>query len=252
MARKRIQQPSNQGAQSSLMTIFASLSTLILTFFVFLISMSSLNDKALRVALHNFDSTSGILFFREKEAIVLPKDVILVDIIKSFGDVRVIDVKDIDEELSSIDSTKNLILYGQQKLYKSFSFIFNYELLFESGSANLSPKIYPILDRFAAFLKDSRYMVFISGHTDNVPPSPTSPYSSNEELSIDRAMAVSTYLLEKSKVPPSKIAIAGYADLLPIADNNTPQGRALNRRVELIFRPMTSDRQNERNNISNH
>lgn len=229
------------------MMTFSDLSTLLLTFFVLLISMSSLNEQALRTAFHNFDRMSGILFFRNREAVTLPENVAFKDIIKSLESVYVIDVRDIDEqtpemisdrEFNLLVSTGNLVWYKKQEIYRSFSFIFNDELLFESGSASLNPKVFPLLNKLAAFLKESRYMVFIDGHTDNIPPSPTSAYRSNEELSIARAMAVAAYFIEQAGVPPSKIAVTGYGDLLPIADNSTPKGRALNRRVELIFRPV--------------
>lgn len=249
MARKkRKQQSSNQGGgESSWMMTFSDLSTLLLTFFVLLISMSSLNQQALRTAFHNFDRMSGILFFRNLESVAVPENLAFKDIIKTLESVYVIDVRDIDEqspetisdrEFNLLVSTGNLIWYKKQEIYKSFSFIFNDELLFEGGSASLNPKVFPLLDKFAAFLRESRYMVFIDGHTDNLPPSPTSPYRNNMELSIARAMAVATYFIEQGKVPPSKIAVTGYGDLLPIGDNNTPKGRALNRRVELIFRPI--------------
>ncbi len=236
------------GGESSWMMTFSDLSTLLLTFFVLLISMSSLNDQALRTAFHNFDRMSGILFFRNREAVQLPQDLAIRDIIKSLKSVYVIDVRDInekapdslsDKEFNLLVSTGNLLWYKREKLYGSFSFIFGDEILFESGSATLKPKAYPLLDKLAKFLKESNYMVFIDGHTDNVKPKPTSPYPTNMDLSIARAMAVLNYFIDKAKVPPTKLAIGGYGDLLPIADNSTPKGRALNRRVELIFKPIS-------------
>ncbi len=253
MAKSKRKKKSNSnngggGGEDSWMMTFSDLSTLLLTFFVLLISMSSLNEQALRTAFHNFDRMSGILFFRNREAVKLPQDMVIKDIVKSLESVYVIDIRDINEESPSslsdrefnlLVSTGNLIWYKKEQLYRSFSFIFGDQILFESGSATLKPKAFPLLDKLAEFLRGSNYMVFIDGHTDNVKPRPTSPYPTNMDLSIARAMAVLNYFIDKGKVPPSKLAIGGYGDLLPIADNSTPQGRALNRRVELIFKPIS-------------
>jgi len=245
--RKKKSNEGGGGSSDSWMMTFSDLSTLLLTFFVLLISMSSLNEQAIRTAFHNFDRMSGIMFFKNLEAIQIPKNEAIAEFVKSLESVYVVDIRDITEnppakisekEYNLLVSTGNLVWYRKEQIYRSFSLIFGSEILFDSGSATLKPSVYPLLDKVADFLKTSNYRAFIDGHTDNIKPGPQSLYPDNETLSLARAMAVLNYLVDKCHVPPSKLAVGGYGDLLPIADNSTPHGRALNRRVEIIFKPV--------------
>jgi chemotaxis protein MotB len=74
----------------------------------------------------------------------------------------------------------------------------------------------------------------VEGHTDNVPIR-TSEFKSNWELSVMRATEVVRYLVERHKFPPDKISAAGYAEYRPIASNDSPKNRGLNRRIEMII-----------------
>ena len=73
----------------------------------------------------------------------------------------------------------------------------------------------------------------IEGHTDSIPTDPNGAYSTNWELSATRATNILKYLVELD-VEESKFQVAGFADTVPIADNDSPEGRALNRRVEIV------------------
>jgi chemotaxis protein MotB len=81
-------------------------------------------------------------------------------------------------------------------------------------------------------LRDATVQVRIEGHTDSLPIS-TVRYRSNWELSAARATAVLSHLVDDG-VPASRLSIAGFADTRPVADNQTAEGRALNRRVDLV------------------
>ncbi len=106
---------------------------------------------------------------------------------------------------------------------------------FASGSADLKEEIKPLLDKVALVLKRHMTRVNIEGHTDNVPVGGPM-YPSNWELSLGRAASVLRYLLDQG-LPPQNFSIAGYGEYRPIADNDTPEGRAKNRRVEIIILP---------------
>ncbi len=108
------------------------------------------------------------------------------------------------------------------------------KLLFSSGSATLEPTARPFLVRSANCLNVDRVNpIEVEGNTDDVPIH-SSMFPSNWELSTARASAVVRYLIERS-VNPLRLAAAGYADLRPVASNVTPQGRALNRRVQIVL-----------------
>jgi chemotaxis protein MotB len=107
-------------------------------------------------------------------------------------------------------------------------------LLFGSGSADLKPGSQDVLTQVADVLKGLPNNIRIEGHTDNIPIS-NSEFSSNWELSAARAARVLRFLDEQGGVTPSKLSLAGYADTRPIADNTTAEGRALNRRADIVI-----------------
>lgn len=230
------------GGSVSWMVTFSDLSTLLLTFFVLLLSMSSLNDKAIRSTFQNFDKTSGILFFKNREQVRLNADMAIKEIVKSLKSIYVVDVRDLDEitkvplkkDLKLVVSSGNALFVKKRWAPGSFSFIFGSQLLFESGSAQLKPSAYPVLEKFAAFLKEAPYQVYVDGHTDSRPVSGRD-FASNDDLSLARAMAVARYLVDKARVPGDKVAVGAYGDSQPLVPNTTPEGLRMNRRVELIF-----------------
>jgi chemotaxis protein MotB len=108
------------------------------------------------------------------------------------------------------------------------------KLLFASGQATLKPAGLPLLNEIAALLNiDQTHPIVVEGHTDNVPIS-TAQFPSNWELSTARATTVVRYLIGRS-VNRYRLAAAGYADLHPVGTNATVTGRALNRRVAIVF-----------------
>lgn len=104
---------------------------------------------------------------------------------------------------------------------------------FPSGSAELKEEIKPVLERLALALKKNHRAMRIEGHTDNIPLK-GSVYPSNWELSTARAASVLSLFIEKG-LPPQLFSISGYGEYKPVADNDTPEGRAKNRRVEIII-----------------
>ena len=76
--------------------------------------------------------------------------------------------------------------------------------------------------------------ILVTGHTDNIKPRPTSAFKSNYDLSVARAKSVEA-VLAKSLSDPTRIQADGKGDLDPVADNKTEQGRAQNRRVEIMI-----------------
>jgi len=114
-------------------------------------------------------------------------------------------------------------------------------LLFDSGSTELKEQSLPVLDKIGIMLE--RYAestIEIEGHTDNVPMS-GAKYSNNDELSGGRSLSVFNYLMEHTNLDPAMVKHSGRGEYMPIADNSTPEGRALNRRVEIrIYNSLSS------------
>lgn len=107
-------------------------------------------------------------------------------------------------------------------------------LLFQSGRADAKPEFQPIAADIAAALEPERGPIRIVGHTDNVKPRKSSPFKSNFDLSVARAKAVETMMAPKFS-DPARLAVDGKGEDEPIADNATAEGRAKNRRVDVMI-----------------
>ena len=104
---------------------------------------------------------------------------------------------------------------------------------FDEGSADLKPRMYPILNVLAAQLRATHHHLRVEGHTDNRPIS-TARFPSNWELSTSRATGVVRYFVEELKLDPVRVSALGYGEFRPITSNDDAEGRARNRRVDLI------------------
>lgn len=109
---------------------------------------------------------------------------------------------------------------------------------FPSGSGELKPEFLPVLDKFLTVLEDSDGQIIISGHTDDVPIS-TEQYRSNWDLSAGRAASVAHYIIDYTSIDPSRITVQGYADSRPLVPNDSVDHRAKNRRVEITIQTVT-------------
>jgi chemotaxis protein MotB len=104
---------------------------------------------------------------------------------------------------------------------------------FESGSAEIRASSMPAFERLANLLGESDSDIRIEGHTDNVPIH-NSRFASNWDLSTARATATIRLLIVNYGFDPQRLTAAGYAEYRPIATNETPEGRAMNRRVDVV------------------
>jgi len=109
-------------------------------------------------------------------------------------------------------------------------------VLFKTGHSNVNPEGQEALKQIATVLKEFSDRSFqVEGHTDNVPIK-SARYPSNWELSTARAMSVVHLMIEEG-VDAKNISAAGFGEFQPRADNETKEGRALNRRIEIIMLP---------------
>ncbi|MHB0764516.1 OmpA/MotB family protein [Stutzerimonas sp. NM35] len=115
----------------------------------------------------------------------------------------------------------------------SISFRINSEILFNSGQAELENAGLDVIDRLIPTLAAGRHRILVEGHTDNLPIQ-TERFPSNWELSASRASSVVRYL-QLTGIEAARMSATGYADTRPLGDNASDQGRASNRRVELVM-----------------
>lgn len=105
---------------------------------------------------------------------------------------------------------------------------------FPSGEDTIDPKTYPIVEKIAQTIRELPNSVRLEGHTDSVPIH-TARFHSNWELSAARSIAMMELLSERFEIPRQRMAIAGYADTAPLDSNDTQEGRAHNRRVDVVI-----------------
>ena len=111
---------------------------------------------------------------------------------------------------------------------------FNQAALFAPGEDVISPDAYDGLEKVASAIAKLPNPVRLEGHTDSTPIN-TARFHSNWELSAARSIAILELLSAKFNVPRTRLSIAGYADTAPVAPNDTEEGRAHNRRADIVI-----------------
>lgn len=144
--------------------------------------------------------------------------------------------KEIKEKIEQM--TKNGDLEGVEAKITNEGLVitFKNDFVFFSGSAALTEKATKLLDNIGATISEkfALHYIKVEGHTDNQPIN-TYLYPSNWELSSARSSSIIRYLSSRFKFMPNIFSAVGYADTRPVADNSTEQGRAKNRRVEILI-----------------
>jgi flagellar motor protein MotB len=107
-------------------------------------------------------------------------------------------------------------------------------LFFETDRAYVHPRDFGILDTLSEFMLKYKENSFeIHGHTD---PRRPKKFKNNEKLSQARAQAVADYLIKKKKIEANRLVVKGWGAEKPIASNDTEEGMALNRRIEIVIK----------------
>lgn len=113
-------------------------------------------------------------------------------------------------------------------------------LLFDSGKAEIKPEGEPLLMNLGRQLREFGYTrVLVEGHTDNQPirASLKGRFETNWELSTARACRVVRFLVEHAELEAETLTASGYSEYQPVASNDTEEGRARNRRIEIVVHP---------------
>ena len=139
------------------------------------------------------------------------------------------------------DQLKGEIDSGQIRLKRCHNkIIINLDdkISFPSGSSNLKKEIMPALDKITKILGNyPENEIRIEGHTDNIPMVKGAQFKDNWQLSTERALSVLRYILRDNVLDKIRFSAAGYGEHQPIVDNDTPDNRSLNRRVDIVVIP---------------
>jgi len=218
---------SDSGGAPRWMTTFSDLMSLLLTFFILIVSFSSIELIKFQKAMGSLQGALGIL--PQQQSVIFQKEPIIPQLAehqrrrvqKVAGEFRkMIKKKGLDQQVKLETTDRGVVIR------------INSPILFDLGKARLKPQAFPILDKIVDLTKDWPNSIQIEGHTDDLPIH-TAQFPSNWDLSTARAMSVLRYFLHKGLISPQRLSAAGYGEYHPLVPNSSPANRAKNRRVEI-------------------
>ncbi|SKA91081.1 chemotaxis protein MotB [Paucidesulfovibrio gracilis DSM 16080] len=214
---------------------FSDLVTLLLTFFVLLLTMSSMDQSFItRVTVQPQDA--GELNFKGAGRISIALEAVLelieepseaVDKPRRIKDLLYPD-QDLPPDVSRSTLNENLRVLERQD---GLALVMTDKLLFPEGGSELDDTARQLLDQIIPLLGYANEPVFISGHTDGVEAEGTEGFA----LSAARAEAVLAYFV-RSGLPDERFSLAAYGDTKPLRAGDEPEDRAMNRRIEILIR----------------
>ncbi len=284
------EEEDDEGNADGWMVTFSDLMSLLLCFFVLILSMAEVDIIKYKQLADSMSEAFGVQ--RDMELESIPKgtsvvstefrpgipDETIVDVVQQVTqdqtrnslrignpDAPVADEKDVRDEVLTYDEMMELIQeteldaemlrrllrteidQGQidvESEARTIIIRIRERGSFTSGSALLNTSFVGVIDKIASALTQIEGKVAVEGHTDDVPIN-TFAYPSNWDLSAARSVAVVRRMLNISTLQPKRVTASGFADTRPQAINSTAEGRARNRRVEILVRQPLSENSTE-------
>jgi chemotaxis protein MotB len=232
---RRRRQQSDVTNRNSWLTTYSDMVTLLLCFFVMLFAFSNLDIQKFQEIIGSLQGAFGIL---DGGAKVLPTEGVLYSpSLTEDYDKLLLDIGTVTEmydKLQAFIETENLTGSVVLEIEERGIIIrFSDRILFDLGEAQLKPAFVATLDKFIEAIRSWEHPIRVEGHTDYLPIN-NERFPSNWELSTARASIVVRYFIDKG-IDPLQISAAGYGEYRPIADNSTLEGRARNRRVDVVL-----------------
>lgn len=247
---------ANRGSPAWIVT-FADLATLLLTFFILLLSFAELDVEKYRAMANSmagaFGSSSVLgeavggspITLIESDTVSLPEPELEPAAEPEFIDERTDSVAPTEVSAGIVELATRLISELEPEVAsKALTISYDTENVvirfsegatFQSGEATIKPGMVPIIERVVGVLASCTGEVMVSGYTDDR-PIVSNRYRSNWDLSAARAVSVVHELVLNREVAASRVTAAGRAETNPLVPNDTPVNRARNRRVEIAIR----------------
>jgi chemotaxis protein MotB len=235
MARRRKRE--EHGNHERWLVSYADFITLLFAFFVVMFAVSQVDDKkmgrfteavqeATSIGVFEGGGTSPVLTGKSDKPIALKP--------ASPEPTKVLEKATIRQRLSrslsaALDAGRLTLVDGSDGLIIRL----RDAAFFESASASMREEVLPDLEAVARTLRELNNDIRIEGHTDALPIR-TNVYRSNWELSAARAAAVLAFFVESSNLEEKRLSVAGYGSQRPLASNDGAEGRAQNRRVDIV------------------
>lgn len=238
---------ADEGAPAWMAT-FADLMSLLLTFFVLLLSFANMDIKNFQTALGSVREAMGVQFEHPGDRMGLTTSVVELSKRESTDKLQTLE-NQVSEMFSKIVQEKGVgdkvaVGLGDRGIVVRIE----NTVLFEPGGTKLTKEAEAPLLVVAEAARELRLPLWIEGHTDNSPIR-TPRFPSNWELSAGRAVSTLEFIRTEGKVPKYRMHIGGYADTRPLRSNLTAEGRAKNRRVEFVIIAPLDEEEDERREL---
>lgn len=224
------------------MATFADMVTLLLCFFVLLLSFANQDVQKFRDVLGSLRDAFGVAVVRTKSTELGPETSSSTETMtaptsssEQILNGVVIRIRSILEKTPELKKASGVRVEREGVLYDVQS-----AALFEPGSATLGPGAARVLDSVILVLKEYPLNLVVRGHTDSNPVA-SGRYPSNWELSAARAANALAYIIEVGGIPVNRVKAVGYAHTRPKAPNSTVEGRLENQRVDFYFHKPDGD-----------
>lgn len=269
-SRRNKKKSQHEAGQERWLVTYADLITLLMIFFVLMYTMSQIDAKKYAAVANSL----SVVLTGEAITVLEGQGPSIIDNLSgerlpegpsSYPDneAQIEEVKELISEFIArqevgsgrLDSTSTsgsklseyIVVYEQER---GLVISFKDTLLFESGSADLTPQARDIIKQVGASLVDLPNYIRVEGHTDDLPIN-TTRFPSNWELSVLRSSNVVHVLSEEAGIPPERLSIIGYGEYRPLVPNDNNINRAMNRRVDIVilkqkydyFEPPTIERE---------
>ncbi|ABA88420.1 flagellar basal body stator protein MotB [Syntrophotalea carbinolica DSM 2380] len=225
MARKKNKKAA-AGAPAWMVT-YSDMVTLLLTFFVLLLSMANMDKRKFFDALGSLKGAFGFLQSSSVSEVNKPQVISYAPMDDDYVSRLYNRVQSmlarlrIDRDIDLVKDRGAVILRVKDAI------------LFDAGSTELKPTALPILREVAGLVKPLPLLLRIEGHTDN--QKPANPAITNWDISVQRAVAVLKFFAGEDLLPLDRLSAVGYGDQRPVAPGLGPEQQALNRRVEFVL-----------------
>jgi chemotaxis protein MotB len=247
---RRIRHPEEPESHERWLVSYADFITLLFAFFVTMYALSSVNEGKYRVlsdslvqAFRNVPANASGTKIAPRMSVprISAPMVPLAGSLQKASNVpkeqrRVLRAKMRNMAQAIAEALAPLVREGQVRVTETSRGVtveINASVLFDSGDAQLDPRAVAALQAVAQILAPTEFPIVVEGHTDNTPIS-TAQFPSNWELSVVRAARVVRLFIDAG-VAPQRVTASGYGDQRPVADNDSPEGRARNRRVSVLI-----------------
>jgi len=251
MARKK--EPEKQGSHERWLVSYADFITLLFAVFVTLYAMSQTDKKKMEQVAASYRTAFGVTTGTTsgKPQVINKTDILPVPSMRP-QPKNIEKPKPQGDTPRKTQATKNdfkemLVIFEKFVIEKQAQDKVHVEItkrglvismkeagFFDSGSATVKSSSYELLAKMAEILLPYGNEINFEGHTDNIPIRSVA-FQSNWELSTARATSIARFFMDRHGLAPEKIAVTGYGEYHPVADNSTEEGRGQNRRVDLVL-----------------